>query len=73
MSRTDHTFNAYAVGPCYASACTSLADADATAQMNTEHPEGTWLIAAENFANGDRNGRPCNHQPDTHRHILFTC
>jgi hypothetical protein len=70
------TFTAYAVGLCYASACTSLTDDEATAQMNTEHPTGidsAWEIANEPFASGDPNGRPCDQHADTHRHILFTC
>lgn len=73
MNTSYGRFRAYAIGPCYASACTSMTDVDATAQMNTDHPEGAWVIATENFANGDPNGRPCNRRPDTHRHILFTC
>lgn len=65
-------FAAYAVGMVYASVCTSLNDAAATDRLNTEHPDG-WRIAAEPFASGDANGRPCNKRPTTHRHLLFTC
>lgn len=76
MTTPNGTFTAYAVGLCYASACTSLTDTKATVRMNTEHPTGistTWQIADEPFQNGDPNGRPCDQQPGTHRHILFTC
>lgn len=73
MSSNSGTFAAYAIGTYYASACTSLNDADAAACMNSDYSDAAWSIAAENFANGDPNGRPCNQHPDTHRHILFTC
>lgn len=72
----DDDFTAYSVGLCMASACTSLTDDDATAQMNTEHPTGItsrWRIADEAFQDGTPNGNPCHDHPETHRHLLFAC
>lgn len=76
MSTVASDFTAYAVGVCYASVCTSLSDAEATAWLNTQHPTGIaspWSIAREEFHNGDPNGRPCDRHPETHRHLLFAC
>jgi hypothetical protein len=71
MQQLKSIFNAYAVGAYYASACTSMADDEAVKCMRTEHPTGAWEIADEAFADGEGNGRPCERQPATHRHVLF--
>lgn len=66
-------FDAYALGPSYASVCTTLADAEATARLNTTHPtrRSRWQIADEAFFGGQPNGAPCGKRPATHRHLLF--
>lgn len=68
-------FAAYAIGLCSASACTSLSDEDAIAEMNRRHPTGVgpWFIADEpTFATGQPHPCPC---PDdsARRHVLFHC
>lgn len=63
----------YSEGLFFASVCTSLTDDEATERM---WPSGTrlgWGIAEEDFADGTPNGSPCPDNPDTHRHLLFTC
>lgn len=72
MQQVKTTFNAYALGAYYASACTSLADDEAVECIRTKHPHGAWEIADEDFATGEKNGTACASQPDTHRHVLFT-
>lgn len=69
-------FTAYAVGLCYASACTSLSDQEAAERMNVEHPTGIssrWSVADEAFRTGEPNGVACHDRPNTHRHLLFAC
>lgn len=68
-----YDFRAYALGRTYASACTSLTDAEAIERMHDEHPSGPWEVADEDFFSGEKNGHPCPSKPDTHRHILFAC
>lgn len=68
-------FEAYTVGLCYASVCTSLDDESAASRLNWEHPTGVhpWQIADDpNFAKGQSNSCPCPHRPGC-RHILFSC
>ena len=58
-------------GLCYARACTSLPDAEATARMN-EVPSGTshgWQLCTEPQAAPV----PCEDNPSTHRHLVFEC
>lgn len=66
-------FDAYALGQWYASVCTTLADAEATARLNITHPTGRsrWQITEEAFFGGQPNGAPCLRRPATHRHLLF--
>lgn len=74
MSSPSSAFRAYALGVEYASVCTSLNDADATAQLNADHhTDGAepWQIAGENFFTGEPNGVACHDHPATHRHLLF--
>lgn len=76
MTEPVHVFAAYSVGLVYASVCTSLTTDQTAARLNEQHPTGItsrWSLADEPFASGDANGRPCNTQPATHRHLLFTC
>jgi len=72
MQQVKTTFNAYAIGVYYASACTSLTDDEAVECMRTEYPPGAWKIADEGFATGQANGRQCDQHPRTRRHVLFT-
>lgn len=76
MSAPAGEFDAYALGQYYASVCTSLTDAEATARLNATHPAGPrsrWSVADEAFFGGQPNGAPCEKQPATHRHLLFEC
>lgn len=72
-----YDFAAYSVGVVCASVCTSLTDEQATDRLNAEHPTGIttrWQVAPdETFATGQPNPTPCEHHPETHRHILFHC
>ncbi|HWB37515.1 MAG TPA: hypothetical protein VHA75_15975 [Rugosimonospora sp.] len=72
-----YAFVAYSVGVCSASACTSLTDEEAVARINEQYPTGistAWEIAPDKtFATGQPNPTPCEHHPETHRHILFNC
>jgi hypothetical protein len=76
MTSAEPTFTAYAVGLVCASVCTSLSDTQATDLLNRQHPTGIdspWRIADEPFATGEPNGCRCERNPQTHRHLLFTC
>ena len=70
-------FYAYSVGMCNASVCTSLSSEEATARLNAEHPTGIssqWALSdAAYFSKGEPHPCPCEHSPETHRHLLFHC
>jgi hypothetical protein len=68
------TTTAYSAGLCYLSACTDDTDEEATKAVNLSNPTGVtpWAIADEDFASGDKNGRPCEDEPGK-RHLLFSC
>jgi hypothetical protein len=68
-------FEAYAVGICAASVCTSLPVAKAAARLNAECPTGVgpWRISSEDFKGGQPNPCPCDRAPATHKHYLFNC
>jgi hypothetical protein len=70
-----NVFKAYSVGVCYASVCTNLSVAEATALLNQEHPTGVgqWALDPEGvFANGAKNPFPCPDDTSC-RHLLFSC
>ncbi len=73
----NNNFEAYSVGICSASVCTSLSVKEATEKLNLEHPTGIvsdWHLSEdENFASGDTNPFPCKDDPETHKHYLFNC
>ena len=68
-------FEIYSSGLCHCSVCTTLTDEDATRRVNREMPTGVgpWMIREAAFRTGQVNGVSCDRQPETHRHILFTC
>ncbi len=69
-------FDAYAVGICYASVCTSLSAEEATKKLNVFHPTGTssqWELSEHSFATGEPNPCLCTDSPETHKHYLFSC
>lgn len=71
-------FDAYSVGLCYVSVCTSLTDEEATDRLNHEHPTGinsSWFVSTEpHFHEGyASNPCPCPSSPSTNRHVLFQC
>lgn len=73
---TPEDFNAYAVGICCASVCTSLSVEEATEKLNSEYPTGIqskWQFANEPFSTGAPNPSPCHDYPETHKHYLFMC
>lgn len=69
-------FDAYVVGPVYASVCTSLSDEEATRRLNAEHPTGiasAWAVSSDaTFSGGQPNPCPCPQYPGN-RHVLFSC
>ena len=69
-------FEVYGIGPCYASVCTDLSDAEATDRLNGKHPtliSSKWAISTdETFKGGEPNPCPCE-KGNGRRHILFTC
>lgn len=71
-------FDAYAVGLCYASACTSLTDvAQIELNMNASNPTGIshhWKVSEDKaFKTGEANPHACHDKPATHKHYLFVC
>lgn len=69
-------FDAYAVGLCEASVCSSLGKAETRARLNRQRPTGIksrWRLAKESFATGEPNPHPCENFPETHNHYLFDC
>ncbi|MGW5259626.1 hypothetical protein ACWEQG_01545 [Microbispora sp. NPDC004025] len=63
------------IGLCTAIVCTALSTEEMTARLNTDHPTGIssrWEIA-DHFPDGTPNGKPCDEQPGTRRHLLFEC
>lgn len=70
-AQKDDDFERIGEGLCWARACTSLSDADATARMNLT-PSGTshgWQLTDEPNAQPV----PCADKPQTHRHLVFEC
>ncbi len=75
MNKQTLDFAAYSVGLVCASICTSLPISEATQRLNLAHPTGVgpWTKADEPFRTGQSNPCPCNENPYTHKHYLFTC
>ena len=69
-------FEAYGVGICNASVCTSLPIDEATSRLNAIHPTGVsskWKPSEDkNFASGETNPCACPDHPGN-QHILFNC
>ena len=67
-------FMVYTEGLCYASVCSSLAQAEVVARMR-RRPCGTtggWVLSDhKEFAEGKPNPCPCEQHPKTHKHYLF--
>jgi hypothetical protein len=67
----------YAAGLVHASVCTSRSDAETLAYVDDIHPTGLergWAISDDPaFADGKPNPSPCEHYPETHRHVLLVC
>lgn len=72
---TPPEFDAFAMGLCYVSVCTTLTDVEATARLNDEYPmESPWRLSPDpTFKAGGRNPGPCDESPASHRHLLFEC
>jgi len=70
-------FDAYRVGLCNASVCSSLDIEETTRKLNQEYPTGIvskWKLSEEpTFRTGEPNGCPCDLYPETHKHYLFSC
>lgn len=77
--RREMTFEAYAVGPCSASVCTSLSPEKAKARLNSKYPTGIesdWRLSeSKTFADGTPHPCPCDNEDraTTHKHYLFEC
>ena len=67
-------FTVYAVGPCFASVCTSLDPDEAAQRLNVEYPTGVgpWSLHDGSFKTGEPNEVSCSDH-DGHRHLLFSC
>jgi hypothetical protein len=72
-----YDFEAYKVGLCTASVCTSLPLEEALEQMNVLHPTGIsskWELSQDKtFKGGQSNPCPCEDKPKTHKHYLLSC
>ena len=70
-------FEAYSVGLCCASVCSSLkSKEEITRRLNESYPTGLdhgWEATGVPFATGESNPSPCDREPETHKHYLFTC
>lgn len=72
----ENEFEAYSVGICSASVCTSLTTDEAAKRLNLEHPTGVkskWELSKDpTFACGTPNGCDCpDHKGN--KHYLFNC
>jgi hypothetical protein len=68
-------FTIYATGVCMSSVCSSLPQAEVEARMRS-NPTGIaspWTLSDEAFRDGTPNPGPCNTNPETHTHYLFSC
>lgn len=70
-------FDAYTIGLCYASVCSSLSPRETVKRMNAQHPTGIrhrWKLAPDKtFKTGQPNPCPCENNPSTHKHYLLVC
>lgn len=69
-------FQAYSIGLCSASICTSLDPDQALERMNAEHPTGVhpWVLSTNAvFRCGTENPCVCPDAPETHKHYLLNC
>ena len=70
-------FEAYSIGICHASVCSSLTLEETEKQLNQEYPTGIqsqWKLSEDtNFQTGQSNPCPCEQHPKTHKHYLFDC
>lgn len=69
-------FQVYSWGMCYTSVCSRLTEAKTKDRLNVVMPSGTskgWIKADETFKTGESNPCPCNNNPKTHKHFLFSC
>lgn len=68
-------FEAYSVGLCFASVCTSLTPEAAAEKLNHQHPTGIdsqWELSDEDFSGGQINGCDCpDHKGN--KHYLYVC
>lgn len=80
MKKATKDFYAYSVGIYNASVCTCLSDEEATKRLNEEQPPGInsisrqWVLSdSPTFVKDEPHPSPCEHFPETHRHLLFHC
>lgn len=76
MSKEVKEFHVAEVGIVRAIVCTSLSDDEATKRLNEEHPTGIssrWEIDPIVLDDGTQTPCKCLDNPDTHRHIIFSC
>ena len=70
-------FDAYSVGICAMSVCSSLPVEEIVDRANLEYPTGIssrWgLSEATEFHSGQPNPCPCEENPETHKHYLLVC
>jgi hypothetical protein len=77
MKKAMKDFYAYSVGICNASVYMCLSDEEAIKRLNEEQPTGIssqWVLSdSPTFGKGEPHPSPCEHAPETHRHLLFHC
>ncbi len=70
-------FEAYSVGICCMSVCSSLQPGEIVRRANQEYPTGIssrWEISEnKTFADGTPMPCPCENNPETHKHYLLNC
>jgi hypothetical protein len=70
-------FDAYSIGVCNMSICTSLPIDEAVERANSEEPTGIrsrWSLSDDKtFQGGEPMPCACNNHPETHKHYLLSC
>jgi hypothetical protein len=70
-------FEAYSIGICNASVCSSLTLEEITKRLNERYPTGIasqWTLSEDKqFHSGQPHPCPCEENPETHMHYLFHC
>ena len=71
----NEAFVIYSTGLVHSSVCSSLTQEEVERRMSREFTGITshWRLSPDNFSTGESNPCPCNENPKTHNHYLFSC